>query len=73
MLAEGDVKVVYRLRSTGNNGDEGFKVVQWSHEKGIRLTLDLVCEEAHATCHLFYVTDFADKRALELGRGSYSN
>jgi hypothetical protein len=29
------------------------------------LALDLGSEEAHAMCHLFYVTDFADKRALE--------
>lgn len=65
MLAERDIKVVQRLRSAGAKGDKGCAVVQWSNGNEIRLALDLGCAEAHATCHLFYATDFADKRALE--------
>ena len=37
----------------------------WLNGNGIRLMLNLGCKESHAACHLFYVTDFADKRPLE--------
>jgi hypothetical protein len=61
VLAKRDIEVIHRLRSTGTNGDEGCGIVQWSDWNGIALALDLGCEEAHAACHLFYATDFADK------------
>ena len=65
MLANHDIKDVYHLHSAGTNGNEGRGVIQWSNGNGIVLALNLGCEEAHTTSHLFYATDFADKRTLE--------
>ena len=45
-------------------GTESYNGI-WSNGNGIRLVLNLGCKELHAMCHLFYVTDFADKRPLE--------
>ena len=53
------------MQRGGANGDKGCGVVQWSNGNVIRLALDLGCDEVHATCHLFYVTDLAEKRVLE--------
>ena len=45
-------------------GTESYNGIR-SHGNGIRLVLNLGCEELHAMCHLFYAADFTDKRPLE--------
>ena len=72
MLTQGGIKVIHCLHSSGTNSDEGCGVVQWQwlNRNGIRLMLNLGCEELHMMCHLFYTMDFADKRLL---KGSHSS